>query len=105
MSGYAYIWEYRVRPEHVAEFERAYAPDGDWVQLFRHADGYLRTELHRDRRQSHRYVTIDYWESAEAWETFRGRMSQEFEALDARCDGYTLEETEIGRFDPVTREN
>ena len=47
--GYAYIWEYTVRPERVAEFEQAYGPDGEWVRLFRRAGGYVRTELHRDR--------------------------------------------------------
>ena len=28
-------------------------------------------------------------------------MSLEFEAIDARCEGFTLEEREIGRLDPI----
>jgi heme-degrading monooxygenase HmoA len=99
--GYAYIWEYSVRPECVADFEKAYGPSGPWVELFRRAGGYVRTELHRDRRNANRYLTIDYWESAEAWEAFRSGKSSEFEAIDARCEGFTLEEHEIGRLDPI----
>ncbi len=99
--GYAYIWEYAVRPERVTEFEDAYGPNGAWVELFRRAKGYVRTEFHRDRNDPNRYLTIDYWDSAEAWEAFRNDMASEFEAIDARCEGFTLEEREIGRFDPV----
>ena len=100
-SRYAYIWEYTVRPECVPDFEEAYGPNGPWVGLFRRAWGYVRTELHRDRRNANRYVTIDYWESVEAWEAFRSSKSSEFEAIDARCEAFTLEEREIGQLDPV----
>ena len=99
--GYAYIWEYSVRPECVADFEEAYGPNGPWVEIFKRARGYVRTELHRDRRNANRYLTIDYWDSAEAWEAFRTGMSSEFEAIDARCEGFTLKEREIGRLDPI----
>lgn len=99
--GYAYIWEYTVHPQRARGFEQAYGPDGPWVTLFRGAPGYVRTELHQDRRNPHRYVTIDYWESVEAWEAFRSGASKEFEAIDAECEGYTLEEREIGVFRPA----
>lgn len=95
------MWEYVVRPGCVAEFEEAYGPDGVWVELFRRAEGYVGTELHRDRRDGNRYVTIDYWESAEAWEGFREEMAAEFEAIDARCERLTLTEREIGRLDRI----
>ena len=100
-TGYAYIWEYTVRPKCVTAFEDAYRPGGVWVELFRTAPGYLRTELHRDRHDATRYVTIDYWESAEAWDSFRESMAAEFEAIDAQCEHYTLQEREIGVFLPV----
>jgi len=99
--GYAYVWEYSVRPDRVAEFEEAYGPGGAWVRLFERASGYLRTELLRDRRSATRYVTVDYWESAEAWVTFRRTRSAEFEAIDARCEALTLDEREIGVFLPI----
>jgi len=99
--GYSYIWEYRVVPGKVDDFQRAYGPDGDWVQLFTKAPGYLRTELHRDRSDSSRFVTIDYWESKSAWQAFRNLFADRFEALDARCASLTTRETEIGRFQPA----
>jgi heme-degrading monooxygenase HmoA len=98
---FAYIWEYRVRPERALDFERAYGPTGPWVALFRRAPGYQRTELHRDRHAPYRYVTIDYWDSPEAWEDFRKALSADFEALDASCEDLTLEEHEIARVEPV----
>ena len=100
-AGYMYMWEFIVAPGREAEFEPAYGPDGDWVALFRRAPGYLRTELHRDRANPRRYVTIDYWESQAAWEAFRARFAREFEAIDRRCAGWTTSETEIGRFEPA----
>jgi heme-degrading monooxygenase HmoA len=99
--GYAYIWEYSVRPECVAAFEDAYGPNGAWVRLFKQAPGYVRTELHRNRRSPNRYVSIDYWHSAEAWEAFRESRSAEFEVIDAECEALSLDEQEIGVFLPI----
>ena len=93
-----YVWEYTVNPEHVIEFERAYRSDGTWVDLFRRADGFVRTELHHDQGNPLLYITIDYWTSFEAWEAFRSKFAAEFEQLDAECEGYTEAEREIGRF-------
>jgi len=48
-----------------------------------------------------RFITIDHWESKEAWEAFRARFAEEFEALDGKCAAWTTHEAEIGRFEPV----
>lgn len=95
---YMYAWQYKVAPEREAEFMAAYGPAGHWVSLFQGKPGYVRTELHRDRAHPERFVTLDYWESAAAWEDFRREHADAFEALDARCESYTLAEEEIGRF-------
>ena len=34
-------------------------------------------------------------------EAFRESMAAEFEELDARCEGFTQQERELGRFDPI----
>jgi heme-degrading monooxygenase HmoA len=96
-----YAWEFEVAPEHQAAFVRAYGPDGDWVRLFRRAPGYVRTELLRDLARPARFVTLDHWESPEAFAAFRARYAAEFEAIDARCQALTLSEREIGRFEPA----
>lgn len=100
-ATYTYIWEYLVTPDKVALFEQAYGPSGDWVRLFRRAPGYIRTELHRDRSNPRRFVTVDYWESESTWVTFRSRFSEEFEALDRKCEELTTRESELGRFRPI----
>ena len=103
MAQYMYAWEYEVADGHLDEFLRAYTPDGLWVQLFRRAPGYIRTELFRDRVRPSRFVTLDYWESESAWRAFRERFAAEFEALDERCEALTLSEREIGRFETAGR--
>ncbi len=101
MPGYTCVWEYSVAPENQDAFHEAYGPDGAWAQLFRRAPGYLRTELHRDRLQSDRFLTIDYWESEAAWQVFRSTYTAEYEALDEGCAALTQREAEIGRFGRV----
>lgn len=98
MSGYVYLWEFIVAREHVHEFEQAYGENGEWVKLFRRAPGYFRTELIRDRENPLRYLTIDTWESEDAYAAFRSQFSKEFAALDSTCDEWTTSEREIGRF-------
>lgn len=95
---YVYIWEYLVRPETVDSFREAYGPDGEWVALFRRAAGYVRTELYRDLDDPHRYITVDSWESRQAYERFRQSFAGEFEDLDARCEALTLQEVRLGHF-------
>ena len=95
---YAYVWEYRVSAEARQSFEAAYGPEGEWVRLFRRGDGYVRTDLWRDRDDSTRYVTIDHWKSFEAFASFRRRFSDEFEAFDARFEALTESERKIGDF-------
>lgn len=75
MPGYSYIWQFQVTPGHVAEFERHYGPDGSWVKLFEQAAGYRGTVLLRDRAHPLRYITIDTWESIEAYRRFQATPS------------------------------
>ncbi|MGD8866374.1 MAG: antibiotic biosynthesis monooxygenase [Gemmatimonadales bacterium] len=95
---YVYIWEYQVRPESVERFREVYGPDGDWVALFRRAASYLGTELLRDLDDPYRYVTVDRWESRQAYERFRRSFSAQFEHLDAVCEKLTLREVRLGHF-------
>jgi heme-degrading monooxygenase HmoA len=95
------VWEYVVPSARRESFERVYGPEGDWARLFRRASGYIRTELHHDRDDAERYLTLDYWESAAAWEAFRAGFAREYEALDARAAELTTRETALGRFERV----
>ena len=98
VAGYTCLWEFRVAPASVAEFEKYYAPDGEWAQLFRRSHEYLETLLLRDADDPLRYVTIDRWQSTEAYSAFRSRYRKEYQALDARCEVLTTNETRLGEF-------
>jgi heme-degrading monooxygenase HmoA len=98
VTRYTYIWEFHVEPARRAEFEQCYGPSGPWSALFRRADGYIETVLLRDRSDTSRYVTIDTWQSVEAYRAFRARFSQEYDDLDRECERLTSQEASLGEF-------
>jgi quinol monooxygenase YgiN len=98
MHRYSYIWEFQVRPDRQATFERIYGPDGDWAALFRQSAGYVGTLLLKDSAVANRYVTIDRWESKEAYELFVERFGQEYRTLDAKCEALTVDEKSLGTY-------
>jgi heme-degrading monooxygenase HmoA len=71
------------------------------VTLFRRAPGYLGTQMLQDRTEKIRYVTIDRWQSVEAYHAFRARYSREYEELDRLCEGLTTHEASLGELDEV----
>jgi hypothetical protein len=95
---FCYIWEFRVNPLRIDEFESAYGPDGLWTRLFKKAPDYIRTELLEDSVEMNRYITIDYWVDRSAYEQFKQDFSAEFESLDKACQSYTESERHIGDF-------
>ncbi|HEV2111821.1 MAG TPA: antibiotic biosynthesis monooxygenase [Gammaproteobacteria bacterium] len=100
-AGYTYVWELQAAPGKTADFKRAYGPDGTWVQFFRRAPGYIRSELYADCANPQRFITVDYWESEAACKAFRERYTHEFEDLDVSCEAFTVWEREIGKFTPI----
>ena len=92
------IWEFVVRPEHVAAFERAYGTDGEWARLFQRCKGFVECELLRDPEEPARYVTIDYWRQPEAYTLGMASIGAAYQELDARCDEFTVREHRIGNF-------
>jgi heme-degrading monooxygenase HmoA len=100
-AGFATLWEFTVQAARQAEFERHYGPDGTWARLFRLAPGYLGSELLRDRKDPLRYLTIDRWESREAWQAFRRMHGAEYERLDGEFEGLTTREAPLGEYAPV----
>ena len=44
------------------------------------------------------YITVDRWESAEAWQAFLREWSEDYDALDRTCGELTVKEAEIGAF-------
>jgi heme-degrading monooxygenase HmoA len=96
--AFTVIWEFRVRPGQNGSFTAAYGQDGAWVRLFRQSPSYLGTDLWRDLQDGTRYLTLDRWESSEAYDRFRKSHAAEYNAIDKACESLTTGEKEIGRF-------
>lgn len=95
------VWEFVVKRDRLKEYERAYAPTGDWAQLFKRAKGFVDTALLRDREDRTRFLTIDTWESRDAYEAFRAAFDADYLALDARTEVFTDSERRIGVFETM----
>ena len=100
MAGtqYVIVWEFRVRQERAAEFVQKYGPEGAWARFFRGSAGYHRTELLKDVADTDRYLTLDFWQTEEEFEHFRGENRAEYERLDGEFEGLTETETRLGAF-------
>ena len=73
----ALVFSYEVTRD-VAEFERVYGTDGEWAGFFGQGRGYIGTELLRDVEAPGRYLVIDRWESADAYNTFAAAHRDEY---------------------------
>ena len=95
------LWEYDVKPGFEKRFESVYGPGGDWARLFQRDSAYQRTLLLRDPFRGHTYLTCDFWETREAYETFLQKNSEAYASLDKRCDELTVAERKIGAFEQL----
>ncbi|SRR6266496_4783149 len=97
--AFTVVWEFHVPASQLRAFEKAYGPEGAWAQLFRTGEGYVRTDLLRDRDTPGRYLTIDYWVSRRAFLNFKKRKRAEYESLDEKCAAFTGKEKMLGEFE------
>jgi heme-degrading monooxygenase HmoA len=95
---YVVMWEFVVKPDQVAAFERAYAPDGDWAHLFAPNPGFLAIQLLRDADAPGRYVTIDTWRTAQDHGRAMAAFAAAYQELDGRCAGFSVSERRLGSF-------
>ena len=72
----ALVFSYEVRDAE--QFEAIYGPAGEWAGFFKDARGYIGTELLRDVETPGRYLVIDRWESAEAYNAFASERREEY---------------------------
>ena len=102
-AGYVLVWEFEVASDRREAFERMYGADGGWVRLFRLADGFLGTTLLCSPGQPARYLTIDRWTDADAYERFRREHRADYARLDQAGEQLTVAEREIGAYADVER--
>ena len=79
------IWRYTVPVGQEERFQRVYAPDGQWAQLFGQAEGYLGTELLADATAPLQYITIDRWQNAADFQRFKSQFAEDYQQLDTAC--------------------
>jgi len=95
---YVVVWEFRVKKGCEEDFERAYAPTGDWADFFKRGEGYLGSELLCNLKGDRRYWTLDRWVSESAYKECRRRFRAEYDALDRGCEALTEHEARLGDF-------
>ena len=95
------LWEYEVKPSGEERFEKAYGPEGEWVRLFRSDPSYRETRLVRDAIRTATYITLDFWNSREAYENFMATHKAEYHALDAAGEELTATERRIGWYERI----
>jgi heme-degrading monooxygenase HmoA len=84
------------------DFARAYGPNGEWAQFFRQGTGFVGTELLRDVDEPDRYLVIDRWESADAYNSFVAERREEYmERVDATRFRYDSE-LRFGTFETLS---
>jgi len=91
------IWEFVVREESREEFEREYSASGAWAEFFRRSPAYHGTTLLAG--EANRYLTLDRWDSQEAYEEFRMANRPEYSDLDTRLEPLTSSERCLGIFE------
>ena|ERR1700757_2019590 len=100
--SYVAIWEFLVKGDCQAQFEAVYGPKGEWAIFFEQDPAYCGTDLVRDVQNNRRYVTLDYWNSRQAYEEFRSKQAAGYREIDARCESLTERETNLGGFDRLS---
>jgi len=95
------LWEYEVKPGCEERFENAYGPHGDWVRLFRCDSNYRETRLLRDPFRPAIYLTLDFWNSLEAYEQFMAIHKDMYKMLDAAGEELTGRERRMGWYELV----
>jgi quinol monooxygenase YgiN len=98
------VWQFLCRDGATQEFEAVYGPAGAWAQLFRQAPGFLGTELVRSTVDPARYLTLDRWETAAAFEAFKVHWADAYCILDAQCADLTEDEIRLGTYTAVDGE-
>ena len=93
------LWEFEVKSGCEERFQSVYGADGDWARLFRTDPNFLETRLSRDPMQTDKFVTLDFWGSRSAYESFKELNHAAYLKLDRACQALTNFERCLGYFE------
>jgi heme-degrading monooxygenase HmoA len=85
-------------------FQEVYGPNGDWAKFFRQGAGYIGTELLRDIEEPDRFIVIDRWEAADAYNAFLTEHQDEYLRRSDDSRLYYLQELRLGTFENIWAE-
>jgi heme-degrading monooxygenase HmoA len=91
--------EFEVKSGCEQRFQMVYGATGEWERLFRTDPNFLETRLLRDPMQTDKFVTLDFWESRSAYESFKELNHAGYVAMDRSCQSLTNFERCLGYFD------
>ena len=58
----------------------------------------IAAQLLRDMERERVYLTMDMWDSREAYEEFRKKRAVEYAQIDEKCEGLTKSELHLGTY-------
>ena len=88
------LWAYQVKADQkIAEFERTYASNGPWSELFKQSKGFLDTRLIQSSLDPQRFLAIDRWKTIHDYET-----------LDKQREELAESESRLGIFGAVFKD-
>ena len=99
------FWQYTVKPEHTDEFRAVYGPEGDWATLFASDPAYHGTTLLQQCGEPRICLTIDRWESEQAFMRFKQACADAYARIDASCEAFTESETYLGSYEGISHES
>jgi heme-degrading monooxygenase HmoA len=93
------VWKFLPAPGREAEFATVYSGAGAWAQLFRQAGGFRDTALLAPVERGGPWLTLDRWDSLNAFERFQEDYGEAYRRLDSELMPLTVDESFIGAFD------
>jgi heme-degrading monooxygenase HmoA len=92
------LWEFEVKPGSEEKFEKVYGAEGAWAKLFLRDSQYRGTRMVKDVERERVYLTLDFWETREAYEEFKNENAAEYERIDRECEALTVREIKLDEF-------
>jgi heme-degrading monooxygenase HmoA len=92
------LWEFEVKLGCEEKFEKVYGADGAWAKLFLRDPQYRGTRLVKDVERERVYLTLDFWETRNAYEKFKKENAGEYGRIDRECEEMTAREKLVGEF-------
>ena len=97
------LWEFEVKPGRQKLFLKIYGPGGDWATLFQIDANFQEALLLHDPAHPAIFLTLDFWRSRQAYESFMAAHAAEYKRLDAVGEELTLRERRMGWFERGTQ--